>query len=173
MSGTKPYSSVEKSNSVESRTSSSFLSKIENFKESHEKIRKHMESLAIKYNIENFPEKLQEQYLKLKNNARFSKISEYLNLIDAWVETFKSSNFSLDKLDKFQTDISLLVLALKENLEHNNEGVETWLELMVNKDSIVQTAERADEAIMSRSKQEQDVLFNEIRMNNRNFHAIA
>lgn len=173
MTSIKFTSQIEQNNSVESKTSSSFLSKIEKFKENHEKIRKHMENLAIKYNIANFPEKLQEQYLKLKNKAKFSKMSEYLNLIDAWVETFKTTNFSLDKLDKFQTDISLLVLALKENLEDNNERVENWLELMVNKDSIVQTAERADEAIMSRSKQEQDVLFNEIKMNNRNFHAAA
>jgi hypothetical protein len=83
MTSIKFTSQIEQNNSVESKTSSSFLSKIEKFKENHEKIRKHMENLAIKSNIANFPEKLQEQYLKLKNKAKFSKMSEYLNLIDA------------------------------------------------------------------------------------------
>jgi hypothetical protein len=42
-----------------------------------------MEKLAKKYHIENFSSKLKEQYDKLRSNARFSKMSEYLNLIDA------------------------------------------------------------------------------------------
>ena len=148
---------------VESRESSPEV--LNKFKEKHEKIRRHMESLAKRYNIENFPERLKEEYNKLKGNTRFSKMHEYLNLIDAWVKTFQSSNFSLEKLDKFQTDICLLVLALKENLEDNNERVENWLEVMANKESISQTADRADEAVLARSAQEQEELFNEIRQN--------
>jgi hypothetical protein len=42
-----------------------------------------MDNLAIKYNIESFSSKLKEEYNKLKGNTRFSKMSEYLNLIDA------------------------------------------------------------------------------------------
>lgn len=158
--------SVEFNNSVERRESSnsSWLN-LERFEQKHEKIRKHMDNLAIKYNIESFSSKLKEEYNKLKGNTRFSKMSEYLNLIDAWVETFKNSTFSLDKLEKFQTDISLLVLALKENLEDTNERVENWLEVMANKDSIEATADRADEAVKARSLQEQHALFEEIRQN--------
>ena len=156
-------SAEHKEHKMESRDSSPEL--LNKFKQKHEKIRRHMENLAKRYNIQDFPEKLREEYNKLKGNTRFSKMHEYLNLIDAWVKTFQSSNFSLDKLDKFQTDICLLVLALKENLEDNNERVEEWLEIMANKESISQTADRADEAVLARSAQEQEELFNEIRQN--------
>jgi 5-bromo-4-chloroindolyl phosphate hydrolysis protein len=58
-----------------------------------------------------------------------------------------------------------LVLALKENLEDTNEKVENWLEVMANKDSIAETADRADEAVLARSKYEQQMLFEEMRQN--------
>ena len=144
---------------VESKESSKNFDSVEKFKKDHEKIRKHMEALSVKYNIKNFSEELKKQYELLRKNTRFSKMSEYLNLIDAWVNTFNNSSFSLDKLDKFQTDLSLLVLALKENLENTNEQVETWLELISNKDSIAETADKADDYILTHSKEEQDKLF--------------
>ena len=174
MTATDYKRSSEYKNSVEAdKSSGQFGWNFEKFKEKHEKIRKHMEKLAKKYHIENFSSKLKEQYDKLRSNARFSKMSEYLNLIDAWVETFKHSSFSLDKLDKFQTDISLLVLALKENLEDTNEKVENWLEVMANKDSIAETADRADEAVLARSKYEQQMLFEEMRQNRNTGTAMA
>lgn len=144
---------------MDTNKSNRSLNMVEKFKQDHEKIRKHMESLSIKYNIPNFSEELRNQYELLRKNARFSKMAEYLNLIDAWVNTFKSSSFSLDKLDKFQTDLSLLVLALKENLENTNEKVENWLELISNRDDISQTADRADDYVLTHSKEEQDQLF--------------
>ena len=66
-----------------------------------------------------------------------------------------------------------MVLALKENLEDTNEKVENWLEVMANKDSIAETADRADEAVLARSKYEQQMLFEEMRQNRNTGTAMA
>ena len=160
--------SREKERHLESKNRYDF-NLYEQFKNRHEKIRRHMEHLGKKYNIDDFAGKLSEQYKKLKSSIRFSKMGEYLKLIDSWVEVFKNSpSFSPEKLEEFQKDISLLVLALKDALEAANEGLEGWLEISKNGDSIAEAADKADEAVMARSKQEQDALFAEIRQNKNN-----
>jgi large subunit ribosomal protein L5 len=77
---------------VESREGSSEV--LNKFKEKHEKIRRHMESLAKRYNIQNFSEKLREEYKKVVIPAMMKKFNY-------------SSVMEVPKLDKIVINIGL------------------------------------------------------------------